>query len=62
MQESYKEAQSLLELLEQLDEEDKKHILINYDEEETEVAFRWEYAHESCSEIDSVFRHVYPDK
>ena len=57
-QEIYKEVS---EYLEQLDEEDKKHILVNYDVEELEPRFRWEYAHESCSEHDSVFRTILPD-
>lgn len=51
--EIYKE---VLDFLEQLDEEDKKFILINYDEEEVEPTFRFEYQFESITESDSVFK------
>lgn len=50
--EVYKE---VLDYLEQLDEEDKRFILVNYDEEEAEPTFRWEYQFESLTESDSVF-------
>ena len=46
----------VLEFLEQLDEEDKRFILVNYDEEEIEPAFRFEYQFESLTESDSVFK------
>ena len=52
-EETYKE---VLDFLEQLDEEDKRFILINYDEEEVEPTFRFEYQFESLTEIDSVFK------
>lgn len=51
--EIYKE---VMDFLEQLDEEDKKFILINYDEEEVESTFRFEYQFESITESDSVFK------
>lgn len=51
--EIYKE---VLDFLEQLDEEDKKFILVNYDEEEVEATFRFEYQFESITESDSVFK------
>ena len=51
----------VVDFLEQLDDEDRKHILIDYECEEVEVKFRFEFMHESCSEADSVFRRVYPD-
>ena len=51
--EIYKE---VLDFLEQLDEEDKKFILVNYDEEEVEATFRFEYQFESLTESDSVFK------
>lgn len=50
--EVYKE---VLDYLEQLDEDDKRFILVNYDEEEVEPTFRWEYQFESLTESDSVF-------
>lgn len=50
---TYKE---VLDFLEQLDEEDKRFILINYDEEEVEPTFRFEYQFESLTESDSVFK------
>lgn len=52
-QDIYKE---VLDFLEQLDEEDKKFILVNYDEEEVEPTFRFEYQFESLTESDSVFK------
>lgn len=51
----------VLDFLEQLDEEDRKYILVDYECEEAETKFRWEYMHESTSEADSVFRRIYPD-
>ena len=51
----------VLDFLEQLDEQDKRFILINYDIEEPEPDFLWEYSHESVTEIDSVFRYVPAD-
>lgn len=51
--EVYKE---VLDFLEQLDEEDKRFILVNYDEEEVEPTFRFEYQFESLTESDSVFK------
>ena len=54
-QEVYRE---VLDFLEQLDEEDRKHILVNYDEEEIEPTFRFEYQFESLTESDSIFRKV----
>ena len=51
--EIYKE---VLDFLEQLDEEDKKFILVNYDEEEVEPTFRFEYQFESLTESDSIFK------
>mgnify|MGYP002662824535 CR=1 FL=1 len=51
--EVYKE---VLEFLEQLDEEDKRFILVNYDEEEIEPTFRFEYQFESLTETESIFR------
>lgn len=50
--EVYKE---VLDYLEQLDEDDKRFILVNYDEEEVEPTFRFEYQFESLTESDSVF-------
>lgn len=50
------------ELLSELDWEDEKYILVDYDTEQAEVKFRWEYAHESTSEADSVFRKNLPDR
>ena len=51
----------VLEFLEQLDEQDKRFILIDYDIEEPEPDFLWEYSQESITEIDSVFRYVPAD-
>ena len=51
--EIYKE---VLDFLEQLDEDDKRFILINYDEEEIEPTFRFEYQFESLTETDSIFK------
>ena len=51
----------VIDFLEQLDEQDKKFILIDYDIEEPEPDFLWEYCHESSTEIDSVFRFVPAD-
>jgi hypothetical protein len=51
----------VLEFLEQLDEEDRKFVLVDYETEEAETSFRWEYQCESLSEADSVFRRIYPD-
>lgn len=45
----------VLDYLEQLDEDDKRFILVNYDEEEVEPTFRFEYQFESLTESDSVF-------
>ena len=52
----------VVDFLEQLDDEDRKHILVDYETEEVEAKFRWEYQCESVSEADSVFRKIYPDK
>ena len=49
----YKE---VMDFLEQLDEEDKRFILVNYDEEEIEPTFRFEYQFESLTESDSIFK------
>lgn len=57
-EEIYKET---VDFLEQMDDEDLKHILVDYESEGVEVSFRWEFQHESCSEADSVFRKIYPD-
>ena len=46
----------VLDFLEQLDEDDKRFILINYDEEEIEPTFRFEYQFESLTESDSIFK------
>lgn len=49
------------DLLSDLDLEDEKYIIVDYDVEKPEVRFRWEYAHESSSEHDSVFRKILPE-
>jgi hypothetical protein len=46
------------ELLFELDLEDEKFIIVDYDNEKIEPKFRWEYAHESVTESDSVFRRI----
>lgn len=51
----------VIDFLEQLDEDDRKYILVDYEQEDIEVKFRWEYMHESTSEPDSIFRKIYPD-
>ena len=51
----------VVDFLEQLDEEDRKHILVDYETEEVEPNFLWEYAFESTTEIDSIFMTVYSD-
>lgn len=42
------------------DEDDIKHILIDYDSEYLEPEFRWEYQFESITETESLFRVVKP--
>lgn len=42
------------------DEDDIKHILIDYDSEYLEPEFRWEYQFESITETESLFRMVKP--
>lgn len=49
------------ELLNELDEEDEKRVLINYEVEKVEPRFRWEFQHESITEYDSVFRKIRSD-
>lgn len=49
------------DVISDLDKEDEQFIVIDYDIEKSEVRFRWEYAHESLSEGDSVFKTIYPD-
>ena len=51
----------VIDFLEQLDEQDRKFILVDYDIEEPEPDFLWEYCYESSTEIDSVFRFVPAD-
>ena len=51
--------QEVVEFLEQLDEEDLKHILIS-EEEMIEPIFRWEYQFEGITETESLFRQVRP--
>ena len=51
--------QEVVDFLEQLDEEDLKHILVS-DEELIEPVFRWEYQFESLTEAESLFRQVDP--
>lgn len=41
-----------------LDIEDESYVIVDYDAEKIEPKFRWEYAHESCTEFGSVFRKV----
>lgn len=55
----YKET---VDFLEQMDDEDRKHVLVDYETEEVETKFRWEFMHESASEADSVFRKIMPDQ
>lgn len=50
------------EFLEELDEEDEKRIIVDYEVEKVEPRFRWEYAHESSTEVGSVFRRNWPDR
>lgn len=49
------------DILALLDEYDERFILVDYEQEKPEVAFRWEYQHESLSEIDSCFRKIHAD-
>jgi hypothetical protein len=49
--------QEVVDFLEQLDEEDLKHILIS-EEEMIEPLFRWEYQFESLTETESLFQRV----
>jgi hypothetical protein len=58
-EETYKE---VVEFLEQLDEEDRKFVLVDYETEEVEVQWRFEYQHESTTEADSVFRKIMPER
>lgn len=44
----------------ELDEQDLKYIL-EEECETREIKFRWEWAHESLSESDSIFRRILPD-
>lgn len=50
------------DFLKDLDDDDLKHIIVNYDEETIEQKFRWEFQHEGLSELDSVFRKIMPDR
>lgn len=50
------------EYLEELDFDDEKRIIIDFEKEKPEPRFRWEYAHESITEIGSVFRDNWPDR
>lgn len=45
--------------LQELDDEDSEAVLLS-DEEIHEAVFRWEYALESLSELDSVFKKNLP--
>ena len=51
----------VVDFLEQMDDEDRKHILVDYETEEVEPDFMWEYAHESLTEIDSIFMTIHSD-
>jgi hypothetical protein len=51
--------QEVVDFLEQLDEEDLKHIIVT-EEELIEPVFRWEYQFESITETESLFRMVRP--
>lgn len=46
------------EILSELDEEDEKRIIVDYEVEKAEPAFRWEYAHEHLTEYGSIFRKI----
>lgn len=46
------------EVLSELDDIDEKFIVVDYEIEKIEPKFRWEYAHESLTEGDSVFRRI----
>lgn len=37
------------------------HYILEEDEELKETKFRWEWAHESLTEAESVFRSIFPD-
>lgn len=43
-----------------LDSFDLRYILEDEDEQQ-EIRFRWEYAHESTTQSDSIFRKILPD-
>lgn len=45
--------------LQELDDEDSDAVLLS-DEEIHEAVFRWEYGHESVTELDSVFKKNLP--
>ena len=49
--------QEVVDFLEQLDEEDLKHIIVT-EEELIEPVFRWEYQFESLTETESLFQRV----
>lgn len=49
--------QEVVDFLEQLDEEDLKHIIVA-EEELIEPVFRWEYQFESLTETESLFQRV----
>lgn len=49
------------EILNELDESDERFILVDFEQEKPELLFRWEYAHESLTEADSVFRINFAD-
>ena len=51
--------QEVVDFLEQLDEEDLKHIIVT-EEELIEPVFRWEYQFEGITETESLFRMVMP--
>lgn len=57
-----KEKELYEDILSDLDAEDEKYIIIDYDNEYTEPSWRWEYSHESLTEADSIFRRILPDK
>ena len=49
------------DILELLDDYDERFIIVDYEQEETEVAFRWENQHESITEVDTYFRKIHAD-
>lgn len=50
------------EILSELDLEDEKFIIVDYDNEKPEIKFRWEYQFEHLTEGDSVFRKILHDR